>query len=163
MAKNENIDIDITKLTLEQCIKLREKLTRRIERTPEQIYLEENFFFMKNKDTQKRDYQERVIDRVAEFIKELYKLGLNDEKDFDFVCTKLTNRKHTGYRQVLKENFTYFYNEAIPIKEKGSIFTYKTRHKKVDTFDTTVKQYILNVAKDYRNERLGFLDTPKRK
>lgn len=163
MAKNHNIDIDITNFTLEDCIKLRDKLTRRIERTPAQIYLEENFFFMKEKNIQRRDYQERVIDRVAEFISEIYKMGFYDEEDFDYVYYKLSENSYSGYKKILRDSFTYFYNEAIPIEFKKNIFTYKRNHKKVDGFNHTVKHCILGIAKEYRNNRLGFLDAPKGK
>ncbi len=163
MGERNNVDIDIENLSLEQCIYLRDKLTRRIERTKEQLYLEEHFFFMKEKNKLKISYQERVIDCVAEFISELYKLGFTDEEDFDLVYTKLVRNAYAGYGNRLKDSFTYFYNEAIPMEEKSSIFSYKRKHKRVDTFDDTVKHYILNIAKEYRKERLGFLDPPKEK
>ncbi len=108
MEERNNVDIDIKNLSLEQCIHLRDKLTKRIERTKEQIYLEEHFFFMKEKNKQKISYQERVIDRVAEFISELYKLGFNDETDFDFVYSKLVSNSYDGYGKRIKNSFTYF-------------------------------------------------------
>lgn len=159
--KQNEIDIDIKKLSLEQCIKLRGQLTRHIERTPAQIYLEENFFFMKEKNKQKVEYQERVIDRVASFLNELYKVQMYDLEDFDYIYAKLSTNLHSRYG--LKKSLVYFYNEAIPIAYKNNIFSYKRMHPKTEEYNDNVKNHILMVAKEYRNHRMGLIDPPKGK
>lgn len=154
--------IDISNLSLEECIQLKEQLIRKIEYTPAQLYLEEHFFFMKK--NRKGNYYKRVMERLADIMTELFKIGIYDEDSLHFAMKKVAFKTdHSGKIVNLRNNLVCFYNEAIPMEYKNNVFSYKRNKKTAESFDENVKNCILMVAKEYRNHRMGFTDSPKGK
>ncbi len=155
----ENINIDT--LTKEQCVKIKQELEKE-SKSPALEYIENNFFYMKN--TGKADVNINAMKAVSMILDELYFIGAYDQTGFDEALNNTCSNHNLtqASRVTLRKNILYFYNEAIPMEYKNSIFTYKRNHEKKERIDESVKTGILLNGAMYRRHRFESFKEGKR-
>lgn len=146
----ENINVDT--LTKEQCVRIKQELEKE-SKSPALEYIENNFFFMRN--TGRKDGNINAMKAVSMILEELYFIGAYDQTGFDEALNNacLNHNLTQTNRVTLRKNILYFYNEAIPMEYKNSIFTYKRNHEKRERIDESVKTSILLIGAKYRRHR----------
>lgn len=147
-------------LSLEEYKTIKKELVR--GKNSAQEYIQNHFFYMKGSNA--KIYKALVFSRVGIVIEDLYMTGIYDQEALKISLYRLQGT-YNDYGDVrrLKNQLTYFYNEAIPNAYKNNIFSYKRAHPKAESFNENVQNYILMVAKEYRNHRMGLTDSPKGK
>ncbi len=154
--------MNIENLSLERTKQLKQYFDSKPENALAQMYLQNRFFFLKDK--KREEYQSRVLVRLAILINEIYSIGIYDVDVYDFCLIKMArNTTISGDAKQTKLNMLYFYNESIPREYANNIFSYKRCHKKENICNDKVKNYILEIAKDYRNYRLTLQENVRKK
>lgn len=140
------MEINVDKLSLEQCKKIREELGYKEESIYEQI-IDENYFFMKSSHRAVIAGQLKAKQDIATLIKCMANQSSLDELHFQQAYEK-ASQKINGVKesQVLKRDLIYLYNEAIPMEYKNSIFSYKRNHTKATNIDDNIRNMIYNLT-----------------
>ena len=112
--------MNIENLSLERTKQLKQYFDSKPENALAQMYLQNRFFFLKDK--KREEYQSRVLVRLAILINELYSIGIYDVDVYDFCLIKMArNTTISGDAKQTKLNMLYFYNESIPREYANNI------------------------------------------
>lgn len=148
------MEINVDKLSLEQCKKIREELGYKEESIYEQL-IDENYFFMKSSHRAVIAGQLKTKQDVAILIECMANQSSLDELHFQQAYVE-ASQKINGVKesQVLTRDLLYLYNEAIPMEYKNNIFSYKRNHKKADSIDENVRKMIYGLTEKVKGKRV---------